>query len=159
VGNSTPAEVIRKANDMISEDGRANMFVTLFYGVLDPASKTLTYVNAGHNPPLVLGKNSGDLIMLAAKGVAMGVMTDIVYEEKKIVLHSGDIMVLYTDGVTEAINRKKELFGHERIAKLVEDHQHLSAREIVKLIEKEVFTYSEGQPQFDDITLLVVKVY
>jgi HAMP domain-containing protein len=156
--NPTAAQVIRRANNMISEDGRANMFVTLFYGVLDPLRKTLTYVNAGHNPPMVMGKTSGDVIMLAAKGVAMGIMTDIEYEEKEVVLSPGDILVLYTDGVTEAINRKKELFGHERISRLVEENHHLSAREITKLIEREVFAYSEGQPQFDDITLLVVKV-
>jgi serine phosphatase RsbU (regulator of sigma subunit) len=156
--NPTPAKAIRRANDMISEDGRANMFVTLFYGVLDPVRKTLTYVNAGHNPPLVLGKGSVEITLLAARGVALGVMTDIEYEEKEIALHSGDILVLYTDGVTETINRKSEMFGHERIARLVEANQHLSAQSIIELIEKEVFTFSQGQPQFDDITLLLVKV-
>ncbi|MBN1189166.1 MAG: SpoIIE family protein phosphatase [Dehalococcoidales bacterium] len=156
--NPTPSRVIRQANDMISEDVRSNMFVTLFYGVLDPERKTLTYVNAGHNPPLVMGKNSGDVIMLATKGVALGLMTDVEFEEKEILLSKGDILVLYTDGVTEAINRKQELFGQERISRLVDENKHLSAQEIINLIEKEVFTYSDGQPQFDDITLLLVKV-
>jgi serine phosphatase RsbU (regulator of sigma subunit) len=156
--NPTPSRVICQANDMISEDDRANMFVTLFYGVLDPLRKTLTYVNAGHNPPLVMGKGAGDVIMLAAKGVALGVMTDMLYEEKEVVLNPGDILLLYTDGVTEAVNRKDEMFGHERISRLVEENHHLSAQELIKLIEREVFTFSEGQPQFDDITLLLVKV-
>jgi HAMP domain-containing protein len=156
--NITPARAICRANDMISEDGRANMFVTLFYGVLDPLRKSLTYVNAGHNPPMVLGNSPVEITMLAAKGVALGVMTDIEYEEKEIALHPGDILVLYTDGVTEAVNRKQEMFGSERIAKLVEENHRLSAQEIIKLIEKEVFTFSDGQPQFDDITMLLVKV-
>lgn len=157
-GNPTPAETIRRTNDMISEDDRANMFVTLFYGVLDPVRKTLTYVNAGHNPPMVQGKSPVEITMLAAKGVALGVMTDIEFEEKELVLHSGDILILYTDGVTEAINRKNEMFGYERISQVVEENYYLSAQEIIKLIEREVFTFSEGQPQFDDITLLLVKV-
>jgi len=157
-GHTTPAETIRRTNDMISEDDRANMFVTLFYGVLDPVRKTLTYVNAGHNPPLVQGKSPVEITMLAAKGVALGVMTDIEFEEKELVLHSGDILILYTDGVTEAVNRKNEMFGYERISQIVEKNYYLSAQEIIHIIEKEVFTYSEGQPQFDDITLLLVKV-
>lgn len=154
----TAAEAISRANNMISEEDRANMFVTLFYGVLDPVRKTLTYINAGHNPPLILGKNAGDVIMLAAKGVALGLMPNIEFEEKEVALHPGDVVILYTDGITEAINRKNEMFGHERIARLVEDHRHLTSREIIKLIEKEVTVYSDGQPQFDDLTLLVVKV-
>lgn len=157
-GTSTPAETIHRTNNMISEDSRANMFVTLFYGVLDPVRKTLTYINAGHNPPLVQGKSPIEITMLAAKGIALGVKTDMEFEEKEIVLHSGDILILYTDGVTEAINRKNEMFGHERISRIVEENYYLSAQEIVKKIEKEVFIYSEGQPQFDDITLLLVKV-
>ena len=157
-GNPTPADVIRRVNDMISEDDRANMFVTLFYGVLDAVRKTLTYVNAGHNPPLVMGKSAGDIIMLVAKGLAMGVINHTKFEEKEVILRPGDILILYTDGVTEAINRKNEMFGHERICRLVEENHHLSAKEIIKLIEREVFTFSEGQPQFDDITLLLVKV-
>ncbi|MFC1910517.1 SpoIIE family protein phosphatase [Chloroflexota bacterium] len=156
--NPTPAKAIQRANDMITEDSRANMFVTLFYGVLDPIRKTLTYVNAGHNPPMVLGRTGVEITMLAAKGVAMGVMTDVVYEEKELALHSGDILILYTDGVTEAINRKQEMFGNDRISELIEANHHLSAQELIKLIEKEVFTYSDGQPQFDDITLMVIKV-
>jgi serine phosphatase RsbU (regulator of sigma subunit) len=154
----TPAGAIRRANDMISENGRANMFVTLFYGVLDPVRKTLAYVNAGHNPPLVLGQGGVEITLLAARGVALGIMSDIEFEEKEIALHQGDILVLYTDGVTEAINRKQEMFGNDRIGRLVEANHHLSAREIIKLIEREVASFSEGQPQFDDITLLLVKV-
>jgi len=157
-GSTTPAATVRRTNDMISEDDRANMFVTLFYGVLDPVRKTLTYVNAGHNPPLVQGKSPVEITMLAAKGVALGVVTDIEFEEKELVLHSGDILILYTDGVTEAVNRKNEMFGHERISQIVEENYYLSAQEIIQIIEKEVINYSEGQPQFDDITLLLVKV-
>jgi HAMP domain-containing protein len=157
-GSTSPLETIRRTNDIIAQDTRANMFVTLFYGVLDPVRKTLTYINAGHNPPLVQGKSPVEITMLAAKGIALGVLTDMEFEEKEISLHPGDILILYTDGVTEAINLKNEMFGHERISGIVEENYYLSAQEIIQKIEKEVFTFSEGQPQFDDITLLLLKV-
>ncbi len=158
VGNPTVSEAILKANNMIAEEGRANMFVTLFYGVLDTKKKAITYVNAGHNPPLVHSRKGGDIVLMAAKGVALGIMPDIVLEEKEVPLREGDIAILYTDGVTEAINRKKELFGTERLNKLVAESHDLSAQEIIKHIEREVIAFSEGQPQFDDITLMAVKV-
>jgi serine phosphatase RsbU (regulator of sigma subunit) len=158
VDNPTISYAIVKANKMIAEQERANMFVTLFYGVLDAKKKLLAYVNAGHNPPLVLSKKGGDIVMLAAKGIALGVMPDIVLEEREVHLREGDIAVLYTDGVTEAINRKQEQFGQERLAKLIAESTALSAQEIIKKIERDVIAFSEGQPQFDDLTLMVVKV-
>ena len=158
VDKSTVSYAIVKANKMIAEQERANMFVTLFYGVLDAKKKLITYVNAGHNPPLVLNKEGGDIVMLAAKGIALGVMPDIVLEEREVHLREGDVAVLYTDGVTEAINRKQEQFGQERLAKLIAESTALSAQEIVKKIERDVFAFSEDQPQFDDLTLMVVKV-
>ena len=158
VDNPTVSHAIVKANKMIAEQERANMFVTLFYGVLDVKKKSIAYVNAGHNPPLVLSKKGGDIVMLTAKGVALGVIPDISLEEKEVSLREGDIAILFTDGVTEAINRKQEQFGQERLAKLIAESHTLSAQEIVERIEREVTAFSEGQPQFDDLTLMAVKV-
>jgi sigma-B regulation protein RsbU (phosphoserine phosphatase) len=158
VDNPTVSQAILKANKMIAEQDRANMFVTLFYGVLDTGKKTITYVNAGHNPPLVLSKKGGDIVMLAAKGIALGIMSDITLEEKEVPLREGDVVILFTDGVTESINRKQEQFGQERLIKLIEENRTLSAREIVNKIEQKVAAFSEGQSQFDDLTLVAVKV-
>jgi len=158
VDNPTVSQAILKANKMIAEQERANMFVTLFYGILDAKKKTITYINAGHNPPLVLRKKGGDIVMLAAKGVALGVMSDIALEEKEVSLREGDIAILFTDGVTESINRKQEQFGQERLVKLIAESHTLSAQEIIKKIEREVTAFSEGQSQFDDLTLMAVKV-
>jgi sigma-B regulation protein RsbU (phosphoserine phosphatase) len=158
VDNPTVSQAILKANKMIAEQDRANMFVTLFYGVLDTGKKTITYVNAGHNPPLVLSKKGGDIVMLAAKGIALGIMSDITLEEKEVPLRDGDVVILFTDGVTESINRKQEQFGQERLIKLIEENRTLSAREIVNKIEQKVAVFSEGQSQFDDLTLVAVKV-
>jgi len=154
----TVSEAIRKSNDVISENDRSNMFVTLFYGVLDPGKMTLTYVSAGHNPPFMLRKGDKDIIMLKARGVALGVVPDIGLEEKQIILNKGDVVVLYTDGVTEAIDYKEEQFGSERVVEIAEKNRDLPAYEIMQKIKEGVIAFSQGQPQFDDITLMVLKV-
>ena len=158
VGNPTASHAIRRANDLIVEDDRVNMFVTLFYSVLDPARKTLTYVNAGHNPPLMLRRDGRGIALLEAKGIALGVMPDIGLEERQISLREGDMVVLYTDGVTEAINNKEEQFGKERLISIAEKNCNLPASELVKRILKEITEFSQGQPQFDDLTLMILKV-
>ncbi len=157
-GNLTAAAAIERANDLIAEDERANMFVTLFYCILDPKEKTLTYVNAGHNFPLMLRENGNVLIMLEAKGIALGIMPSIELEEKEIILRQGDIVVLYTDGVTEAINDKEEQFGVQRLVSTIEENRNLSASELIKQIQQAVTEFSQGQPQFDDLTLMILKV-
>jgi sigma-B regulation protein RsbU (phosphoserine phosphatase) len=158
VGNPTVSGAIRRANDLIVEDDRANMFVTLFYSVLDPKRKTLSYVNAGHNPPVMLRREGRDIMLLAAKGIALGVMPNIELEEREISLREGDVVVLYTDGVTEAINDKEEQFGQQRLIQLIDEGRGLPAQEIVTRIQQGVTAFSAGQPQFDDITIMVLKV-
>ena len=152
------SEAIRRSNHLIAENDRSNMFVTLFYGVLDPVEMTLTYVSAGHNPPLMLRKGANDLILLKAKGVALGVLPDIELEEKEIKLDSGDVVVLYTDGVTEAINAREEQFGQERVIAITGQNRNLRASEIMQKIKEGVLEFSRGQPQFDDITLMILKI-
>jgi phosphoserine phosphatase RsbU/P len=158
MGKTTASEAIYMANNLISQDDKSDMFVTLFYATLDKSSKQLNYVNAGHNPPLVFNEKSGEIVMLKAKGIALGVMPNISLEEQEIFLDEGDTIVFYTDGVTEAINNQKEQFGQARLIKLVKDNSNLSAKELIERIEQEVVTFSDGQPQFDDITLMVLKV-
>ena len=96
--------------------------------------------------------------MLEAKGIALGVMPNIELEEKVISLQRGDIVVLYADGVTEAINGKEEQFGKERLISIAEKNRNLPASELVRRIQQEVSAFSQGQPQFDDITLMILKV-
>ncbi len=157
-GGIAPAKAIQRANDLIAEHDKTSMFVTLFYGVLDAERNTFTYVSAGHNPPFVLAGCGSDTIMLQAKGIALGVVPDIGLEEKEITLSSGDVVVLYTDGVTEAINNEEEQFGQSRLLAIAEQFRSLSASDIIKRIQQEVFEFSSGQPQFDDFTLMVLKI-
>jgi len=134
------------------------MFVTLFYAILDAKKKRLRYVNAGHNPPLLLKQQKGNTVLLKSKGIALGVIEDIELEEEEIQLEKGDLITLFTDGVTEAINQKEEQFGQQRLLTLIEENRGLSACEIISKIEAEVTAFSGGQPQFDDITLMIIKI-
>ena len=153
----TVANAIRQANELIFEDSKSSMFVTLFYAIVDSKKMNLTYVNAGHNPPLLLRETSGEIILLKAKGIALGVIEDVELQEVEIGLRSGDIIVLYTDGVTEAINEKEEQFGQERLISVIRDNHTLPAQDIIARVQNEIMTFAGKQPQFDDITLMVLK--
>ena len=156
-GNLGVAEVIRDANSTITADSKSGMFVTLFYALVDSKKKTLTYVNAGHNPPLLFRETSSDIALLQAKGIALGVIEEVELEEVEIGLKSGDILVLYTDGVTEAINKACEEFGQERLMSVIKENRTLPAHDILEHIREEVVAFAGKQPQFDDITLMVLK--
>jgi sigma-B regulation protein RsbU (phosphoserine phosphatase) len=156
-GNPNVSNAIEKANDLICADAKSGMFVTLFYAILDTKKRSLKYVNAGHNPPLLLKKPAGDLLLLKAQGIALGVIDGIKLEEAEIQLEKDDIITLFTDGVTEAINEKEEQFGQQRLLKIIQENCNLPARDIVKKIQEEVTKFSGGQPQFDDITLMIIK--
>ena len=149
--------VIQDANRLITADAKSGMFVTLFYAILDLREKTLTYVNAGHNPPVMFKGKTGELIMLRAKGIALGAMEDIELEERKIILKGGDMVVFYTDGVTEAEDEKERQFGMERLFKTIKENHNLSANDMIEKIKEAVLSFCGKQPQFDDITLMVLK--
>jgi sigma-B regulation protein RsbU (phosphoserine phosphatase) len=155
--NTTASQAIQKANHMISQEAKMGMFVTLFYAVLNPEKRQLEYVNAGHNPPFVIKKNSGDVILLKARGIAMGVMDDVSLEEKQIILDSNDIVVFYTDGITEAINVEKEQFGEKRLVETINRNADLPVKDLIGKVKDNVFAFAQGQPQFDDFTLVILK--
>ena len=150
-------DVIQDANRLITADAKSGMFVTLFYAILDLREKTLTYVNAGHNPPVMFKGKTGELIMLRAKGIALGAMEDIELEERKIILKGGDMVVFYTDGVTEAEDEEERQFGQERLFKVIKENHNLSANDMIEKIKAAVLSFCGKQPQFDDITLMVLK--
>jgi sigma-B regulation protein RsbU (phosphoserine phosphatase) len=156
-GNPSVLEVAKRANDLIAADAKSGMFVTLFYAILDQEARTLRYVNAGHNPPVVLNGETGDLTLLKARGIAMGVVENAEMEEREIELDEGDLVVFYTDGVTEAVDDGFDQFGVERLVETVRKNSHLSAANLVEKITDEILAFSKGAPQFDDITLMVLK--
>ncbi|MFA4877828.1 MAG: SpoIIE family protein phosphatase [Methanoregula sp.] len=154
---SRPAEAIRDANTTISEDSRQGMFVTLFYAILDSEKRSLTYVNAGHNPPVICRADGGRFDELPATGIAIGAMAGAEYTEQTVPLAPGDVMVMYTDGITEAENARLDMFGEERFREVIARSSTLSAQEITKQILEAVRYFCGDQPQSDDITLMVVK--
>jgi sigma-B regulation protein RsbU (phosphoserine phosphatase) len=158
MGDATASEAICKANRILSADSSSGMFITLFYAVLDLENRRLRYVNAGHNPPIVLNNQGKNIKILAAKGIALGVMDDIVLEEVEIDLAENDIIVFYTDGVTEAINHKEEQFGQPRLADLISHNSNLSAKDLVDKIKNDIMDFTRGEAQFDDFTLFALKV-
>ena len=152
-----PAKAIYDSNNIITEDAKSGMFVTLFFGALSENDRTLTYVNAGHNPPVVFRSRDGTLEELLPTGIVLGAMENREYSSRTLSIGSGDVIVMYTDGVTEAINAKEELFGEDRLNIILKENARLSAEEILDRILVAVEEFSGDMPQFDDITLLVVK--
>jgi sigma-B regulation protein RsbU (phosphoserine phosphatase) len=153
----SPASAITHANRMIFEDSKTSMFVTLFYAILDSRERTLTYVNAGHNPPVFIRGDDASITLLKAEGIALGVLEDIELETVTISLHEDDLLVLYTDGVTEAENSSNELYGEERLEELMGTIRKTTSAEIIVSIVEDIKKFAGDAPQSDDITLLVMK--
>jgi sigma-B regulation protein RsbU (phosphoserine phosphatase) len=149
---------VRQTNEYLTEyHSESSMFLTLFYAVYDPSSHLLTYVNAGHNPPLLYDPTSGQHDWLRPTDMLMGVMSQRPFEAQERHLDPHDVLVLYTDGVTEAFNAQHEMFGEERLVEAVRAHGTVSAQELVQALTAAVATFAGEAPQSDDITILVMR--
>jgi sigma-B regulation protein RsbU (phosphoserine phosphatase) len=152
-----PASVLRKANDLVLNDSRASMFLTAFYAKLNPQDGRLVYANAGHNRPLWYHADSGKCQELLAGGSLLAVLEQLDLEEKEIQLQAGDILVLYTDGLTDAINPVGEVFREERLWEVIESNPGVNAQEMLDLIMEAVVEFSRNTPLADDLTLIVLR--
>ena len=153
----SPAEGITRANRLICADSTSNMPVTLFYGMLDTRENQITYVNAGHNPPIYYDAERDELIKLTRTGIFLGFDEQAVYEQNALALNAGDFIVFYTDGVTDAIDADQREFGQERFERLILDHRQESAGEILAALEHALAHFTGLTAPYDDITLLIVK--
>jgi sigma-B regulation protein RsbU (phosphoserine phosphatase) len=148
-------QAVSLTNDYISEEhGQEVMFATLFFGVLNPASGDLFFINGGHEPPCIIGP-SGIKQTLKAKGPVVGVITGAEFEIQQAQLEYGDSLIGYTDGVTEALSPQKTLFTKDRFLKLI-GARVTSASELIDRIKTDLFRHIDNAPQFDDITMLAV---
>ncbi len=154
---SLATEVLRNANNMIASDATAGMFVTLLFGVLDGEALTLKYANAGHPTPLIFKSMDCRYAEERACGIALGAKEGVSYEEQTIKFMPGDVAVFYTDGVTEAMNTRGELFGMQRLIGAVSKTCQSPAEEIMARILEEVSAFRGDREQNDDITLVVLK--
>lgn len=150
-------DAIEEANSLISEDSESGMFVTLFYGILDVDKRVLSYTNAGHNPPLALISGKDDFEILLADGIALGVIENQSYESGEISLGQNDLVVFYTDGVTEAINPLEEAYGEERFKSIIAANRDKSPEEILNVVLDDIRLFCGDEPQFDDITIMILK--
>jgi sigma-B regulation protein RsbU (phosphoserine phosphatase) len=133
------------------------MFVTLFYALLDPASGEMTYVNAGHHPPLLCRADSTEFIELAPTGMALGVVSDAPFGQRTVHLDRDDLLVLYTDGVPEATNAHERMFGMERFERTIHNRRRAPATQIAAAVVQAVDDFAGSEEPFDDIAVIVAK--
>jgi len=152
----SPAGIFRSSNSIFIEDSGSVSFVTLFFGVLDAQSCILRYVNAGHNPP-VLYRAERNLSTLEPTGPVIGLLDDPDYSEGSVTLSPGDVLVIYSDGVSEAMDPDGKLFTEERLYEVIQQHHLSSAEGLMQAIVLAVRTFAGTAPQSDDLTLIVVK--
>jgi sigma-B regulation protein RsbU (phosphoserine phosphatase) len=155
--NLTPAETTARVNNLTADNTGNGNFITLFWGVLDINAKKFAYVNAGHNPPLLI-RSDGSLERLDAGGIILGMMkTTTPYQEGCVSFHPGDVLFLFTDGVSEAMNEYGEEFTEEQLVQVVLAHHAKSTQEIITAVRSALAQHTRGTPQSDDITMLVLR--
>jgi serine phosphatase RsbU (regulator of sigma subunit)/ligand-binding sensor protein len=153
---TTPAEIVTRVNISLCRDTRPEEFVTLFLGKLDTRTRVLHYANAGHNRPVLY--HADRTSQLESSGMVCGVLADNTYHESDVQLESGDILLLYTDGLNEARNPDHGFFGLERTRRVILDNRERPAAEIVAMLRDEVRKFADSREQSDDLTLVLIKV-
>jgi phosphoserine phosphatase RsbU/P len=152
----SPKVCVQRANKLLYLSTSPEKFVTLFYAILDPRLHTLSFANAGHDNPFLLSSD-GRAQRLRTGGVVLSILEDFPYEEETVSLGVGDVLVIYSDGITEAANTSEVQFGEERLAQVIQQHREESASGLLESIIKEVKAFAGGMAQADDMTLVVVK--
>jgi serine phosphatase RsbU (regulator of sigma subunit)/putative methionine-R-sulfoxide reductase with GAF domain len=155
--SSSPAEVLRRVNTLMIPDNQQAMFVTAVYAVLTLETGELTYANAGHNPPLWIASKGGAIEALSRTSAALGIIEGMPVEERRITLNQGEMLLLYTDGLTEAFSPQEELFGEERLRSVTDAARGQSARGLLDNLEKAVDDFMGSTPAADDMTMLTVR--
>lgn len=151
------AAALLRANELILNDTWGDMFLSVFYAILDTDSGLLTFANAGHNPPFHWSSQTRAITKLTTKGIVLGLFEDITIAQASVTLDPGDVVVFYTDGLTEASNAHLEEFGEARLQAVIRQHATESADQLQTAILAAVEVFVGDAPQFDDLTLLVVK--
>jgi serine phosphatase RsbU (regulator of sigma subunit)/pSer/pThr/pTyr-binding forkhead associated (FHA) protein len=151
-----PAVVVDRLNRVLAAAALNTRFISFFFALFDPPSGEIAYSNAGHNPPLLI-RASGKVEWLTGGGPVLGIVPEAVYEEVRCVLNSGDVVVLYSDGVTDATNAQDEDFGEARLSEMLQQVHHDSADAILSALTTAVKDWAAGTPAPDDITLVVVR--
>lgn len=149
--------VLEQANRLILADSRSGLFVTAFYAILDSHTHALEFASGGHNYPLLYRAASNTVEQLQVRGLVLGIIPDPVFEQHRVQIQPGDVLCLYTDGVTEAMDSHRRLFDEHRLIEVLRRSHHLPPEQIIERIIDAVGNFSAGAPQMDDITLIVLK--
>jgi serine phosphatase RsbU (regulator of sigma subunit) len=153
---NSPSEVLSRVNEQLLPDTQQGMFVTAVYGELDIENGDFTFVNAGHNPPYWM-KANGEVEKLTRTAVALGVMEQADVQQRTIRLGTNDLLLLYTDGVTELFSPAGELFGEERLVNALKTYPAQNAEEALEIVETCLNEFSDPLPPSDDLTMLAVR--
>jgi len=159
--DASPKNVLGKVNRLLYKTIEKNSFVSMFYAILDVNNHKILYSRAGHNPGILCSQVDAGTKLLLSKGMALGLEQGAIFtstlNEEEIEIKHGDVFVLYTDGFTEAMNEKQELYGEERLIELIKNNHNLSAHDLMNLVLKDVRKFVDNYPQHDDMTMLIVK--
>jgi sigma-B regulation protein RsbU (phosphoserine phosphatase) len=153
-----PAAIIKDLDQVFRQITSTATFVTMFYARFDQAARTLEYANGGHNPPLLISTSNGKAKELEAGGPILGILPDPQYTNTVVALHPGDILTLFTDGVTEQENEGGEEWSTSRLREVILSHEREPAAALVAHITEAVATFAGAKPQVDDLTVVVVKI-
>jgi sigma-B regulation protein RsbU (phosphoserine phosphatase) len=153
---SSVGPCLDRSNRLLHEITESDKFVTLFFALLDPAERRLYYSNAGHNPPILLSDTEAK--PLDVGGPVLSILPTSAYEEAQLDLHSGDVLVIYSDGFSESMNRRFEEFGEDRLLEVVKAHRDLSPEDLIEKAFDAAQKHAGDAPQTDDMTMVVVKV-
>ncbi len=157
----SPAEVMKRVNDLFCHNVSFTTFASTFLGAYDPSTRVLSYCNAGHNPPLVIHSPEPDqqpVAWLRPTGAAIGLVEEASFGEESVALTPGDTLLLYTDGVTEATNQRSEEFGAQRLAGFFQKLSLQPAKDLVRALRDELQQFTEGLPLADDTTIVVCRI-
>jgi serine phosphatase RsbU (regulator of sigma subunit) len=155
--STEPAEVVARLNHLFCHNVRLTNFVTLFLAQYDETSRTVTYCNAGHNPPLLLSSGPA-VVPLLPTGAAIGLIEQTTFEQRSVVLHPGDRLLFYTDGVVESAGQDRSLFGQQRLEDLLRSSRHRSAQQLIGALREELQRFTGNAPPADDTTVIAMDV-
>lgn len=156
--NDSPAAITQRLNNLFCHNIHLIKFITLFLGSYDPATRVLKYCNAGHNPPLLFRREEQKMQWLQPTGAAIGLAESFVFRSETVVLQPGDLLVLYTDGVTETMNAAREEFGENRLAEFAQQHAAQPPQDFIRALRLALNEFSAEHARHDDVTIMVGKV-
>jgi len=151
-----PEQILSRVNEILAADNDSCMFTTVFCAILNTENGEVRFANAGHNAPVLISGGQANFLSIRA-GFVLGPIAETVYTAERITLEPGDVLFLYTDGITEAKSRSEELYGEERLLQTLQAASRQELAEMIRTVRAEVFRHADGAPQSDDVTMLAIK--